>query len=102
MGFPSLAQPADIDAQQHVVVLMLENRSFDQMLGVMKKVYGEKLDGVDPEHLYSNRVSPTEIYQQKETKTLCIPAMVAPIDEDENAKRVVRLFVEQEQNKLVR
>lgn len=61
-----------IDPIDHVVVLMLENRSFDQMLGALKQVYGDKLDGVDPGHLYSNRVSPKETYQQQETKTLCI------------------------------
>lgn len=37
---------SDIDKIKHVVVLMLENRSFDQMLGCMEEVYPE-LDGVD-------------------------------------------------------
>ncbi len=32
---------------QHVVVLMLENHSFDQMLGVYQSVYKD-LDGIDP------------------------------------------------------
>lgn len=32
---------------EHVVVLMLENRSFDQMLGALQEVYPD-LDGVDP------------------------------------------------------
>ena len=35
------------DPIRHVVVLMLENRSFGQMLGAMQEVYPE-LDGVDP------------------------------------------------------
>jgi phospholipase C len=35
------------DPIQHVVVLMMENRSFDQMLGCMKAVY-PALEGVDP------------------------------------------------------
>lgn len=35
------------EAIRHVVVLMLENHSFDQMLGCFKQVYPE-LEGVDP------------------------------------------------------
>jgi phospholipase C len=34
------------DPVKHVVLLMFENHSFDQMLGCFKEVYG--LDGVDP------------------------------------------------------
>ncbi len=34
------------DPIEHVVVLMLENHSFDQMLGCMKEVFPE-LEGVD-------------------------------------------------------
>jgi phospholipase C len=37
---------SDNDKIKHVVVLMLENRSFDQMLGCMKEVYPQ-LEGVD-------------------------------------------------------
>src|SRR5215213_8012490 len=37
---------ADKDPIKHVVVLMLENRSFDQMLGALQKVYPE-LDGTE-------------------------------------------------------
>ena len=38
---------------KHVVVLMLENRSFDQMLGLLPGVNGVKLgpDGTDPAHV---------------------------------------------------
>jgi phospholipase C len=36
------------DPIKHVVVLMLENRSFDQMLGAFQKIYPE-LDGIDPD-----------------------------------------------------
>jgi phospholipase C len=36
------------DRFKHVVVLMMENRSFDQMLGALKSVY-PKLEGVDPQ-----------------------------------------------------
>jgi phospholipase C len=47
---PSAQQPAatlkNDDPIRHVVVLMLENRSFDQMLGALQKVYLE-LDGTE-------------------------------------------------------
>jgi phospholipase C len=39
---------ADRDPIHHVVMLILENHSFDQMLGCFKDVYPE-LDGVDPQ-----------------------------------------------------
>jgi len=39
---------------EHVVVLMLENRSFDHMLGAVPDV-----DGADPQNPRWNRVSPT-------------------------------------------
>ncbi len=35
------------DPIKHVVVLMLKNRSFDQMLGDLQQVY-PNLDGIDP------------------------------------------------------
>src|SRR5690348_5099271 len=38
---------AAIDEIKHVVVLILENHSFDQMLGSLKAVYPD-LDGVHP------------------------------------------------------
>ena len=41
------------DAIKHVVVLMLENRSFDQMLGCMTSVRSG-IDGVDPAHPLCN------------------------------------------------
>ena len=37
------------DEIKHVVVLMLENRSFDQMLGCMRAI-SSGIDGVDPSH----------------------------------------------------
>ncbi len=48
-----------IDKIEHVVVLILENHSFDQMLGSMSAVYDGKegrdwLDGIDPAHQRSN------------------------------------------------
>ena len=45
------------DPIKHVVVLMLENRSFDQMLGALKAVpHLKALEGVDPDNRYSNIV----------------------------------------------
>ena len=49
-----------IDSIEHVVVLILENHSFDQMLGCMSEVYDGKegrdsLDGIDPTARRSNR-----------------------------------------------
>jgi phospholipase C len=41
------------DPIEHVVVLMLENHSFDEMLGCMRSVY-PTLEGVDPKHPASN------------------------------------------------
>jgi phospholipase C len=41
------------DPIQHVVVLLLENRSFDQMLGCLSVVY-DGLDGIDPAHARAN------------------------------------------------
>lgn len=39
--------PIQIDPIKHVVVLMLENRSFDQMLGAFQSIYPD-LDGIEP------------------------------------------------------
>jgi phospholipase C len=48
-----------IDKIDHVVVLILENHSFDQMLGCMSAVYDgkegrDRLEGIDPDHARSN------------------------------------------------
>ncbi|HEY3392389.1 MAG TPA: alkaline phosphatase family protein [Lacipirellulaceae bacterium] len=43
----------DRDPIKHVVVLMLENHSFDQMLGCFKSVY-RALEGIDPDNLMRN------------------------------------------------
>jgi phospholipase C len=39
--------PPGLDALKHIVVLMMENRSFDHMLGSLKSV-NPQIDGVDP------------------------------------------------------
>ena len=41
------------DPIKHIVVLIMENRSFDQMLGCIKAVYPQ-LEGVDPAHPLCN------------------------------------------------
>jgi phospholipase C len=54
------------DPIRHVVMLMLENHSFDQMLGCFKQVYPD-LDGVDPTAPPDNHDSEGRIYPQAET-----------------------------------
>src|SRR6185312_10024937 len=44
---------AAADPIRHVVHLILENRSFDQMMGSLSAIYAD-LDGVDPKNLHSN------------------------------------------------
>src|SRR5512144_290317 len=41
------------DPIRHVVVLMLENRSFDQMLGDLRRINPE-IDGIDRAHPHAN------------------------------------------------
>jgi phospholipase C len=56
-----------IDEIKHVVVLILENHSFDQMLGCMKAVYPD-LEGIDPANLRSNLDDKgTRFFQKKPT-----------------------------------
>jgi len=54
----------DSDPIKHVVVLCLENRPFDQMLGGFMRVY-PKLEGIDPTHPGQNAVAPGEVYRQE-------------------------------------
>ena len=60
-------------AIEHVVVLMLENHSFDQMLGSLSAVYPD-LDGVDPTKPRSNPDYPDDkrMIYQSETKLTSI------------------------------
>jgi phospholipase C len=63
------------DPVEHVVVLMMENRSFDQMLGCMKEVYSA-LDGVDPNSPLCNPDSPPSanpLCQQLQVQDLTTP-----------------------------
>jgi phospholipase C len=45
--------PAGLDNLKHIVVLMMENRSFDHMLGSLKAV-NPQIDGITAADLYSN------------------------------------------------
>jgi phospholipase C len=54
------------DHIDHVVVLVLENHSFDQMLGCMKAVYPQ-LEGIDPQNLRSNADDKGKPFQQRPT-----------------------------------
>ena len=47
LGVTMTPNTADHDPIRHVVMLILENHSFDQMLGCFKQIY-PTLDGVDP------------------------------------------------------
>src|SRR5262252_8611963 len=54
------------DPIKHVVALMLENHSFDQMLGCMKSANSD-VDGVDPNNLLSNTDKDGTPHKQQET-----------------------------------
>src|SRR4051794_33299643 len=54
------------DPIKHVVVLMLENHSFDQMLGAFQTVF-PGLEGVDPANPRTNRDDEGRAYTQAET-----------------------------------
>ncbi len=61
-----------IDEIKHVVVLMLENNSFDQMLGCMSAVYDgqngrDRLEGVDSASPNSNADDRGGVFQQRPT-----------------------------------
>lgn len=55
------------DPIKHVVLLMLENHSFDQMLGCFKEVYPD-LEGVDPNNLRENIDPQGAVYKQAPTR----------------------------------
>ncbi len=54
------------DPIRHVIVLMFENHSFDQMLGCFTEVY-PSLDGVDPANLRSNKDLTGKEYFQRQS-----------------------------------
>jgi phospholipase C len=55
------------DPIRHVVHLILENRSFDQMLGCLSAIYRD-LDGIDLKHPRSNSDIAGRSYEQSATK----------------------------------
>jgi len=56
------------DPIRHVVLLMMENHSFDQMLGCFQKIYPE-LEGIDPNvERYNLDDKGTKIYQRETTE----------------------------------
>ena len=63
--------PASGDPIEHVVVLMLENRSFDHMLGALR-AFDPHIDGVDPAHPGVNRDAQTgaDFAQQADAQPL--------------------------------
>jgi N-acetylmuramoyl-L-alanine amidase len=67
------ARAAADDGIKHVVVLMLENRSFDHMLGSLRAIY-PALDGIDPDNPNSNvdPEEPDQPYFQKPTSKTAI------------------------------
>jgi len=52
------------DPNKHVVVLMLENHSFDEMLGCLKAFY-PTLEGVDPAKPFQNKDKAGTVYSQQ-------------------------------------
>ncbi len=59
------------DPIEHVVVLMLENRSFDQMLGAFQTVH-DGLDGVDANSPLTFRDDDGKEYEQKPTAAMIV------------------------------
>ncbi len=57
------------DPIKHVVLLMLENHSFDQMLGCFNSVYPD-LEGIDPQSLRTNKDKDGVSFTQQETDEL--------------------------------
>jgi len=55
-----------MDPIKHIVYLILENHSFDQMLGDLKQIY-PNLEGVDPTHPKSNEDGAGGLIQQAPT-----------------------------------
>jgi len=76
------------DPIKHVVVLMMENHSFDQLLGCMQQVYAE-LEGIDEKKLRSNPDYPNanNVVQQAATKLTSIS--LDPVHEHVNVLRQI-------------
>jgi phospholipase C len=61
------------DPIKHVIVLFLENRSFDQMLGCFKEKYPE-LEGVDPVAPHTNTDTSGRVFTQRPTTIRQMPS----------------------------
>jgi len=61
------------DPIKHVIVLFLENRSFDQMLGCFKEKYPE-LEGVDPAVPHANTDTSGRVFTQRPTTIRQMPS----------------------------
>lgn len=83
--------PDTRDPIRHVVVLMLENRSFDQMLGDLRRVRAD-IDGIDRAHPYWNIDPKTgaKVYQAPVAKNT-LPGDVDIGHEPENVDRQLAL-----------
>jgi phospholipase C len=57
--------PANADPIKHVIVLMFENHSFDQMLGCFQAVFPGEIDGIDAVSPGSNKDSTGQVYLQR-------------------------------------
>jgi phospholipase C len=74
------------DQIKHVVVLMMENHSFDQMLGSLSAVI-PGLDGVDPKNLKSNPDYPDTSKRVIQAPTLETSIAVDPAHEFDDVQR---------------
>jgi phospholipase C len=59
------------DPIKHIVVLMLENHSFDQMLGSFRSVFPD-VEGVDPAHPIGNQDDQGRVYAQAATTAVSV------------------------------
>jgi phospholipase C len=75
---------ADDDPIRHVIVLILENHSFDQMLGCFQQIY-PRLEGVDDENLRHNQDHEGRFYTQAATTERIM--FLDPHHEVEHVKR---------------
>jgi phospholipase C len=66
-----------IDPIKHVVLLALENHSFDQMLGSLKQLYPE-LEGVTPAAPNRNLDNDGTVYLQEPTEERQMPLRGGP------------------------
>src|SRR5713101_7555047 len=80
---PSLPPATKDDPIKHVIVLMFENRSFDQMLGDFQQQYPE-LDGVDRSNLRSNPEEPKSRKRFKQQPSTARILQPGPFHETRN------------------